>query len=168
MAEYLISNQTAVGSNPTRRFQKKRDNMRFLAFSRQMIETPWLVKLNCNEPYILISINESRNKGYEETRPAESEHHRATLKLYFDDVERKTNRQVPMTNAHAEQILDFVNEHKNDVSLICIQCEWGLEISPPIMEALWFWLNNTIIEEVGHSPTSKHIRRIMQEVIEER
>jgi predicted protein tyrosine phosphatase len=106
--------------------------MRFVVFSRQMTENKDWIDANCDVPYIWVSITDPDSKPVE---MVEHPNFRAVLHLQFHDVEKegiwfgtkKNGRELlAMQDEHAKQILDFVDEWKDKVKLIGVNCEAGI------------------------------------------
>ena len=142
--------------------------MRFKVWSKRATESKGLVAANCHEPHIWISIY--GNEVWE--KPAElpaNEHRKAELFLQFDDVTAPAHARTPMNEEQAKQIVGFVDEWKDKVSLICVNCEAGISRSAATAAALSLWLNGNhsgIVEGNGFFPNS-HVQKGILNAIEE-
>lgn len=112
--------------------------MRFLILSRQEVESEPLIERNCNVSHINISIRDWQ------TMPANLAYamlRKDALFLEFDDI-LSNEEGLMMSKRHAKLIVDFVNKHKDSVSLIVVNCEAGVSRSSGVALALSRWLNN--------------------------
>ena len=83
-----------------------------------------IVDANCQIAHIWISIT---NHGDQPAALPDNPLRQAALFLAFDDVEAKCQPgDTPMTDAQAQQIVDFVEEWQDKVHLICVNCLAGI------------------------------------------
>lgn len=117
--------------------------MQFIVLSRDEVE-----KFDCEKPYILISI--TCPKDIEPTLQI-SETRVDILKMRFHDwdikakelllsdkysVNPRTAEWVFFSEAHAQEIIKFVNQHINKVDLIVVNCAAGISRSAGVAAAL--------------------------------
>jgi len=126
--------------------------MKFEIFSKQNIE-----KYTGDQPYILISVagrHEDGEDGYAEL--LDDEHRVDVLRLKFDDITTSTNPLsygmkytdlIYFDKPHAKQIIEFVNKHKDNVGLICVNCYAGISRSAGIASALSVIVNGPRSDE---------------------
>ena len=87
-------------------------------------------------PHIIISITDPG------TLPAiirPNFQNKGTLRLEFEDIDAE--EPEAMTEAHAEAIAKFVNEHKDSVDMIVVHCEAGVSRSAGVAAAIGLVLN---------------------------
>ena len=75
------------------------------------------------DTYAVISIQDTHTKGFGFTFN-ENEFCKGVLTLYFDDVVREVEGAKLFDDSQAEQIIDFINSHKNADTLL-IHCYGG-------------------------------------------
>ena len=104
---------------------------KFIVLARKHVS-----RISPEEPYIVISITDPKTP---DANVAESGSRAGLLRLKFNDTGdygQPLRDTVVMTADHARQILDFVTEHKDDVSTIICQCEAGMSRSAGVAAAL--------------------------------
>ena len=87
-------------------------------------------------PYLVVSITDPER---EEAALAGSPNRRAVLRLSFHDKSGPRAAvlgKIALTTADAQAILDFVEAHRHEVTLIVCQCEAGISRSAGIAAAL--------------------------------
>ena len=127
--------------------------MRFLVFSRKLAECKDTVDANCTIPHIWISFRDP------DLQPAKLPDHslrKDTLFLAIDDVngdehgnqlgnpEHDTRSWIAMQPDHAKHIIDFVNQWKDKVDLICVNCGQAFLVQPDVLLPCLFGLTNMI------------------------
>lgn len=114
--------------------------MRFAVLSRYEVE-----EFDCDEPYILISITCPKD-----TEPIlrDSKTRLDVLKMRFHDWDIKAKelfdtkypedgkKMVFFSEAHAQEIVKFVNQYFNKVDLIVVNCAAGISRSAGVAAAL--------------------------------
>ena len=118
--------------------------MKLQIHSRRAAESQGIHK-ECQEPYVWISI---RDVGSQPAKLPPNSQRKGQLFLEFDDVEytgiwfQQQNRYLaPLGKNQALAILDFVDKHKGQVDLICVNCEAGISRSAGVAEAVSLILN---------------------------
>jgi predicted protein tyrosine phosphatase len=104
---------------------------RFIVLARKHVS-----RIAPDEPYIVISITDPNTS---DANVAESPNRTGLLRFKFNDTGdygQPLRDTVVMTADHARQILDFVADHKKDVSTIICQCEAGMSRSAGVAAAL--------------------------------
>jgi predicted protein tyrosine phosphatase len=119
--------------------------MNFLVFSRRMAEDENVVNHNCQQPYIWISIGNPADlvdlDHHTCPNPVQNEWCRGVCQVLFDDVLDDAYGYVPMSEVQANQIVDFVDDMKDEVTMICVHCEAGISRSSATAMSLSWWLN---------------------------
>lgn len=116
--------------------------MKVQIFSRKMAAAKEIHN-NIVEPHIWISI---RDKGKHKVKFPDNPHRLNQIFLQFDDVEEEGTlwygRELkPISQSQAKKIADFVNQHKDTVDLVCVNCEAGISRSAGVAEAISLALN---------------------------
>jgi predicted protein tyrosine phosphatase len=121
-------------------------DIKFKIFSEQLSEMASVVDANTPFPHIWISI---RSRGTSKPNIHLSETNKGILFLEFHDI--TSEEMVPKEGSgktwklfdddQANEIIDFVEEHLNDIFLICVNCEAGMSRSAGCAEALSLLLN---------------------------
>ena len=132
--------------------------MNIKIFSRLNAERPDVVEANCQEPYVWISIGHPGDIGKKEPQPVQNQFCQGVLPLFFHDVEVEDDGYTSFSDDHAEQIVDFVEKHKDDVSLICVHCEAGVSRSAGAALAIGLWLNE---DDMGIGPQNGYFPNIL-------
>ena len=105
--------------------------MQFKIVNREIISQGWCP----DEPSILISITDTRCKH---TTP--SDKYTAVLKSTFDDVSTQHTADIHgyklISDEDAAEIMEFVNEYKDKVKTIVVNCEAGISRSAGVAAAL--------------------------------
>jgi len=83
--------------------------------------------------YILISIQDPDLPEIDLDEPANC---RGILRMRFDDIDHPASGQTLFSRDDAAEILDFVQEHAHDVSVIACHCKMGMCRSPAVIGAL--------------------------------
>ena len=123
--------------------------MKVIALSRLFAEK---VSETLDMPHAIISIGEPKqckDKGLNKAEFADNEHRKGVLYLQFYDLDmasiedahdlREIQKKYGyglMTDDHANQILDFVEEIKDRVELIVCHCEAGVSRSSGVAAAI--------------------------------
>lgn len=123
--------KSRAGSNPVPSIKVYK--MKFLIFNRNLTEQESIVTRNCSEPHIWISI---RNNDDFDCKLPENHFRKASLFLMFDDDEKERPGVILMTDKQAKQIVEFVDENKKGIDLICVNCEAGKSRSSAVALAL--------------------------------
>jgi len=94
--------------------------------------------LRVRSSYVLISI---RDPGVQPVRMPRPTALRAVLHLIFNDAEPVTGFNLPagvrlMIPAQARRILRFVDEHRDHVGAVVVQCHQGMSRSPAVAAAI--------------------------------
>ncbi len=111
--------------------------MRFLTLAAKEIKAPAIYN-NIKSKHIVISISGSADT---ETVIPTNINRVAELHLKFDDVSTIDQRFIYFDQSMATDIINFVNKHCNNVSLIICQCQAGLSRSVAVAAALAKILN---------------------------
>ena len=125
--------------------------MRIEVYNRQMAQST--MSEVTKEPHIWISITDPKS---ERAVVPHNKNCKGILRLRFHDVDLKRaieyytpdvmqelldSGYVFFDKDHAQKIIDFVSQHKDDVELICVHCEAGISRSAGIAAAVGLWLN---------------------------
>ena len=106
--------------------------MEFFIYSRPAIE-----RVAAHEvPHVVISITTTED---DRARLPASAQCRGVLRLSFPDLENAIPGIGPdelFGSAHADQIWDFVQRHRGQISRIVLHCDAGLSRSPGVAAAL--------------------------------
>ena len=86
-----------------------------------------------NADYILISIQDPDEPPAELPEPPNC---RGLLRLQFDDILDRRDGQTLFSSEQALEILDFVHEHLDEVTMIACHCKMGMCRSPAVLSAL--------------------------------
>ncbi len=92
-----------------------------------------------NKNYIVISITDPDS---DEASLQFDSNRLATLRLSFHDVTEGNKYYLAMSTEQAKEIVDFVSEWKDKVTLIAVHCMAGISRSAGVAAALSKWLNN--------------------------
>lgn len=76
-----------------------------------------------SDSYAVISIQDTHTNGFGFVF-TENQFCKGVLTLYFDDIVREVEGAILFTDGMAEQIIDFIGEHKN-VDTLLIHCYAG-------------------------------------------
>lgn len=114
--------------------------MRFLIFNRHLSEQQSTVDYNCVVPYLWISITDSDE---ESAKLATNDMCHGTLFLKFDDIEKPYPNMTAklMSDDQAKDIVEFVSKNKDEIYLICVNCEAGISRSSGTALALSLLMN---------------------------
>lgn len=77
----------------------------------------------CLDTYVVISIQDTHTEGFGVTF-CENKFCKGVLTLYFDDIVREVDGAVLFTDEQAEQIIDFIKEHRS-VDTLLVHCYAG-------------------------------------------
>ena len=105
--------------------------MKFITFGEREIKSPAYQTIK--DKHIVISITSADD---EEIRLPNNVNRLSELFLKFDDVQDIDNRYIYFDRSMAKDILDFVENYCDKVSLIIVQCQAGLSRSVAIASAL--------------------------------
>lgn len=83
--------------------------------------------------YLLISIQDPDEPPAELPEPPNC---RGLLRLQFDDITGRRDGQTLFSSDQALEILDFVHEHRAEVTMIACHCKMGMCRSPAVLAAL--------------------------------
>ena len=140
--------------------------IKIIVCSRLRAEYSEYVNQVADVPYIWISICDPDRKP---SKPYQNDYHQGTLQLMFSDIsdytilakmhERGKKYVKIMEYGHADQIVNFVNKHKDSIELILVHCEAGISRSAGCAAALDLWLNkqDTISNDPRYFPNS-HVK----------
>ena len=143
--------------------------MKLLIFSEAMTQNPAVIAKNVTEPCIWIAI---ASAGYPSADISEGGHIKAIHRSWFDDArpdDQWSHDKVCMTELQAELIVAFVNKHKDDVGLICVNCHAGICRSSAVAMAISQWLNghdSGILDSDQYYPNS-HVLKMMTKAIKD-
>ena len=112
--------------------------MKFLTLSEKEIKSTLYNKIQDKHIVISITSEDSNEIVIPPNRDRLSQLH-----LKFDDVSDIDERFLYFTRGQALEILDFVEKHVNQVSLIIVQCQAGLSRSVAVASALSKIINYT-------------------------
>jgi predicted protein tyrosine phosphatase len=112
--------------------------MEILVFNEEAIQT-----FITDQKHIVISFQDPRS---EFVNLPKQESRKGWFGVKIFDLDQDTG-QFPydrflFTKDHAKNILDFINEHKNNIELICVNCVAGISRSAGCAGALSKILNN--------------------------
>ena len=141
--------------------------MNMKIFSRFSAETSTIVKDNCQEPFVWISIGNPIDQGRDEPKPIQNKFCKGILSLFFHDVEVEEDGYIFFSDTHAKQIVDFIKQSRDAVSLVCVHCEAGVSRSAGVAISLAQWLNN---DDMGIGPQNNYwpntlVKKKMEEAI---
>ena len=109
--------------------------MKFQVLNRELAAT---VVGEC--PYLSISIT---NPDLRFAKLAASPHRKAILQMRFEDYPLPDPDFDYFSDAHAHQILDFYEAHRQEVDLVIVNCEMGINRSSAVAAALSQIANGT-------------------------
>jgi len=135
--------------------------MKFSVTDRSGIEHDVPVK----DSYIVISIHDTYSP------PARIKRHRdlrASLELAFDDFVPTRSLELkgaltPMTVEQADEIWKFVDQHRDDVAAIVVQCEAGQSRSPAVAAALCKGMGGSDRQFWRRYDPNRHVYRLLLE-----
>lgn len=125
--------------------------MRIEVYNRMMAESTLSEVIK--EPHIWISITDPKS---ERAAIPHNENCKGILRLPYHDLDMKHAKDyytkeimqayidagyVFFDEGHARKVIDFVNEHKDSVEIICVHCEAGISRSAGTAAAIGLWLN---------------------------
>ena len=83
------------------------------------------------DTYAVISIQDTAHGGFGfELKP--NAYCIDVLTLYFDDIEEQQHGAALMTEVQADEIIQFIEKHRNDVSTLLIHCFAGISRSKAV------------------------------------
>lgn len=83
------------------------------------------------DTYAVISIQDTAYGGFG-FELKQNAYCREVLTLYFDDIEQPQHRAKLMTKAQADEIIRFIETHRNDVDTLLIHCFAGISRSKAV------------------------------------
>lgn len=106
--------------------------------------------VECSDTYAVISIQDTHTGGFGFCFQ-ENQFCKGVLTLYFDDIIKEVIGATLFSDEQAEQILDFVNAHK-DVDTLLIHCYGGQSRSRAVgaFIARLFGKDNSAYIKTGH------------------
>jgi len=142
--------------------------MKIITTSRSGIETltehDFLSKFN----FAVISITNTYSK---DVSIKISTNLKGLLRLKFDDIEKdeiKDNvNYKAISNKQAKYIVNFVNNIKNEIDLLIVQCEAGLSRSVGVAAAISLFINGTegeffSLKRPSYYPNMKCYRAVLE------
>lgn len=148
--------------------------MKFKIFSKRLAQDEITVFNNCSEPHIWINIHDPSDT------PAKlpfNPQRIAELRVAFDDcVEGETwnywhgSPAILISEKNAEDIINFVDKHKNDVTMVCVNCFAGISRSSAVALVLSQWLNghdSGIMTNERYHPNKTVINMLMRKLNKE-
>lgn len=104
--------------------------MKFLTLSEKEMSTPKYTAIDL--PHVVISITES---GRDANIP-KTHHCKQILRLHFDDISCDSEKYTCFNSDMAKKIIDFVDNHANQIELIIVHCHAGVSRSVAVASAL--------------------------------
>lgn len=146
-----------------------RDVYRGDVLSLQVLDRIGVRACSHREPYAVISITDP---NLEHPSLARSEFRRAVLPLRFYDIDgriaatRVGEQIVGFTAEMARQIRDFVEAQRaSGVSLMIVNCEFGMSRSAGVASALSFFYNYDETFFLVHYQPNSFVRRLVLEAL---
>ncbi|MGD2071877.1 MAG: hypothetical protein PVG65_00100 [Candidatus Thorarchaeota archaeon] len=123
---------------------------------------------NISQPHIVISI---QNPAYDFVKLPKLNSRKAWLGQKFHDVDDiyiynfnnwcKERNLIPFTSYHAKSVLKFVNEWKDKIDIICVNCVAGVSRSAGIAGALSKILNGDDFYFFKHYIPNRYVYKII-------
>lgn len=109
--------------------------MKFQVLNRELAST---VVGEC--PYVSISIT---NPKFRFAKLADSPHRKAILQMRFEDYPLSDPDFDTFDESYAHRILDFYEAHRQEIDLVIVNCEMGINRSSAVAAALSQIANGT-------------------------
>lgn len=137
--------------------------MQFIVEDRATVEDGIAISL----PYIVISIHDPGRYPPHVPRTAGL---RGVLTLAFHDAEPCASLELPsviklMTEADAERIWQFVQEHRDAIGAIVCHCEQGMSRSPAVAAALAEALGEDPAPITRWAQPNQHVYELLKRTI---
>lgn len=117
--------------------------MKFRVLSRKTASDKDYVAYHIKEPHIWISITGTDESGGDPNFPRlpEDDKRKALLQIAFDDIDEHHDGYTLFSESHAQKIKSFVQDNKERIGLIVVNCDAGISRSSATAMALSLWLN---------------------------